>query len=610
MLRPDIRLPMLIAATLLVPLASPTLAVPKIVHIHLTGAMHESPPADDLAALFGERKPDTFLELIRKFDKIAADPDVRAVALTLDAPEIGLSQVMELRNAINRVRTVGKEVYCHAESLGLGGYLLASSCSTVSMVPTGDIMLLGLNAEIGFYKGLLDKIGVTADILHMGAYKGAGEPFTRTEPTPQYQEQIERLIDDIYKQIVSAIAESRGVSEERAAELIDNGPYMAEWALEAGLIDQIQYRKDFVEDIKARHGGAEIDNDYGKPTVPQIDFNNPFALFSELKKLFEGVAAPAAPTIGVIYVDGLIHSGKSDSNRLLGGASAGSKTLRKALGDAARDPMVKAIVLRVDSPGGSALASEVIWHATQEVIKRKPLIVSMGNVAGSGGYYVSCGGGMIFADPTTLTGSIGVIEGKIVLHDLWDKLGVNTFTVKRGKNAGMYSSESMFSDSERAKATALMEHVYGQFKDRVVAGRGEHLKGEIESLAGGRVYTGREALAIGLVDRMGGLHDAIRQAASEAHIGEYEVTVLPRPKNIFEQLMEAMEGTSDEDKLMSGTTRDLLNSASLLPAVSALRTLDPQAADNVLSGIARLLLFRNERVLTVMPGDVLIRTGR
>lgn len=599
----------LAAAAVFALLASPGLAAPKIVHLRLSGMLNESPAADDLAALFGGTKPDTLLELSRKIDKIAADGDVRAVALTFDSPTIGMSQIMELRDAIRRLRTVGKEVYCHAESLGLGGYLLASSCSSISMVPTGDLALMGIAAEIGFYKGLLDKIGVTADMLHIGDYKGAAEPYTRTGPSDAYREQTERLIDDLYKQIVSSIAESRGVSEERAAELIDNGPYTAEWALEAGLIDEISYRQDFADDIKARHHGTEIDNDYGKPAVPQIDFNNPFALFSELKKLFEGVSEPTAPSIGVIYVDGMIHSGKSDSNPLIG-VTAGSKTIREALHDAARDPMIKAVVLRVDSPGGSALASEIIWKATQEVAQRKPLIVSMGNVAGSGGYYVACGASAIFADSTTMTGSIGVVGGKIVLSGLWNKLGINTYSVERGKNAAMYSTEEPFSESEREKALALMVHVYDQFKRRVTEGRGQKLKGDIESLAGGRVYTGRQALAIGLVDRIGGLHEAIRHAAGEARIGDYEVAVLPKPKNLFEQIMESMDGMSDADKLMSGGTRELLDGASLLPAVSALRLLDPGAAESVLTGVARLLLLNEERVLTVMPADVRIREGR
>lgn len=598
--------PLLIAASIIMLATAQAHAAPKIVHVRLAGAMNESPPAGDFAMLLGEAKPNTFLELIRKLDKAAADEDVRAIAFTLDAPGVGLSQVMELRDAIRRLRTVGKEVYCHAESLGLGGYLIAANCSTIAMVPTGDLPLMGIAAEIGFYKGMLDKIGVTADMLHIGDYKGAAEPYTRTEPTPEYREQTERLIDDVYRQIVESIAESRGVTEERAAELIDNGPYTAEWALEAGLIDQIAYRKEFVEDVKARHAGAEVDNDYGDPAVPEIDFNNPFALFSELRKLFEGASAPASPMVAVIYVDGLIHSGRNEANPFLG-VTAGSKTIGRTLEEAARDPMVKAVVLRVDSPGGSALASEIIWKATQEVSSRKPLVVSMGNVAGSGGYYVSCGAPTIFADATTMTGSIGVVGGKLVLHGLWDKLGISTYAVTRGKHAAMYSSEQPFSDSERAKAIALMEHVYKQFKDRVVTGRGGRLKGEIDSLAGGRVYTGRQALAIGLVDRIGGLHDAIRHAAGEARIGEYEVEVLPRPKNIFEQLMESMSGEHDEDRLMAGPTRELLQGASMLGAVASLRRLDPQAAESLVNAVARLMLFRQERVLAVTPADVIIR---
>lgn len=584
--------------------ARPARAASKIVHFRLAGAMNESPSEFDLS--FGEGRPKSFMELLDRYQDAASDPDVKAVVLTVESPDVGLSQIEELRDAVKQLRAAGKEVYCHAEALDLHTYLLAAGCSRLAMVPTGELMLLGIHGEIGFYKGLLDKLGMQADMLHIGAYKGAAEPFTRTEPSSEFREQTERLFTDLYDQIVTHLAESRSLTKEKVVALIDEGPYTAEWAKQAGLIDEIAYRRDFVKDIEARYPGAEIDSDYGRTKAPEIDFSNPWAIFVELRKLFEQVQAPAKPAVAVVYVDGLILPGKSEQNPLMGNL-AGSTTVRHALEQAADDPMVKAVVLRVDSPGGSALASEIIWKATQRVAEKKPLVVSMGNVAGSGGYYVSCGGQTVFADPTTITGSIGVVGGKFVLRGLWDKLGISTYAVSRGKNAAMFSTERPFTDAERAKTMALMEHVYQTFKSRVSQGRGEHLADDLENLAGGRVYTGCEALKIGLVDRLGGLHEAIRYAAGQARVGEYEVRVLPKPKTLMDLIAEAITGESEEDKLGGSSVRLLLRTPALRPAAESLRLLDPAGFRNLVRAIQRIGLLQRERAVTVMPFDLTVR---
>lgn len=588
--------------------AASAMAASKIVHFRLHGALRESPSSGDFAALLGETKPNTFLRLMRKMDRAVEDPDVKAVVITMESPAIGLAQVMELREAIARFKTVGKEVYCHVESFSpWTSYLVAAACSHVAMVPTGDLPLTGMNAEIGFYKGLMDKVGLQADIVHIGEFKGAGEPYSREAPSEAFQKQMNRLYDDIYEQIVSAIADSRGLTKAKVTSIIDNGPYSAKTALEAGLIDAVTYRKEFVDDIRKRHPGAEIDSNYGEEAAPEIDFNNPFALFTELNKLFQQTQGIEKANIAVIYVDGMIMGGKSNESPL-GGASAGSSTIRRALEKAAEDPMVKAVVLRVDSPGGAVTASEIIWRATQRVANRKPLIVSMGNVAASGGYYVSCGANAIFADPATLTGSIGVVGGKVVSRDLWEKLGVNTFSLRRGTNADLYSGEQPFTEAQREKIRAYMGNAYEIFKSRVTAGRSDKLSGDLEGLAGGRVYTGREALSNGLVDRMGGLHDAIVYAAGEARIGEYEVQVLPKTKTFFDLLMESMTGESDEDKLMFAPAfRALLAGPETSPIVQALQTIDPEGYRALLAHVQRLALLQQEQVIVAMPFDVRIR---
>ena len=308
--------------------------------------------------------------------------------------------------------------------------------------------------------------------------------------------------------------------------------------------------------------------------------------------------------IGIVYVDGGIVPGKPEENPFSQETEAYSTPIRRALDKIAEDKNVKAVVLRVNSPGGSAVASEIILNATMRVKAKKPLVVSMGDVAGSGGYYVSMGADTIFADASTITASIGVLGGKFATTAMWNKIGITWDTNRRGANAGLFSSDAVFSSAERKKMQGWMNDIYGVFKGHVVSSRGKKLKKPIDDMAGGRVYTGQQALELGLVDKIGTLEDAIRYSAEKAKTKDYEVRVYPEPKNFVEALTEAMsDGDRDFNHLTVPTSSITpARAVSLLDiALPYLKGLDCQRLTTVKAALRQLDLLQQERVMLVMP---------
>ncbi|MCH8054312.1 MAG: signal peptide peptidase SppA [Planctomycetes bacterium] len=575
----------------------------KIVHLELKGTLQEAPP--DPMALFASSKALNTKGLLDHLKKMRRDNDVEAVFITFERVGMGLAQIQELRHAIDQLKAADKEVYIHMDSCYSSGlYWLASSASHLAVVPTGDVWVTGLYGEQLYVKTLLGFMGIEADVIHIGDYKSAGEIVTRTEPSEAAAEMHNWLFDDLYRQMLEQIAESRSMKVARAEEIIDNGPYTAEGAKKAGLIDEVAYRKDFVDSIKARHGDIPFDKEYGESGMPEFDMSNPFTMFQELfGKIMQAPSVSSTPSIALIYVVGTITVGDGGGGGPFASMNHGASTpLRKALYEAAFDDNVKAVVLRVDSGGGSAVASEIIWHATKEVASRKPFIVSMGNVAGSGGYYVSCAADTIFAEPGTITGSIGVVGAKFVTKGFWDWAGVNWHPIQRGRNADIMATDEKWSDAHRTKIQTWMEDIYGVFKSRVQEKRGDKLAKPLEELAGGRVYTGAQALELGLVDKLGGLHDALKYASLEANLGEdYDVTILPKPKTIFDMLFENFGA------LANAQGHPALPNTALQAALPVLRSLEPLKAEALLRMLQQVELFQKEKVLTVMPVELVIR---
>jgi protease-4 len=565
----------------------------------LEGALTEV-PADDSLAMFGA-PGDSLKDLVARLTQAANDSAVKAVVLLPDTATLGLGQVEELRAAVSFIRSHGKDVYVHADSLATGQYVLACGASRIAVVPTGLVTVPGLDGSSMHIRGLLDKIGVKPDFITEGAYKSAAELFMREQPSPEADEMMNWLFDSWYASLKDLIAQGRKADAEKVQGWLDSGVFTAEQAKTAGLIDAVEHHADFEAMLKERYGKDVVfQKKYGRHDQLDLDLSSPFAFFKIWGELLHGPDNTNAskPAVGIVYVSGDIMDGKGGSNPLASSVGAFGTEIREALEKAAADDSIKAVVLRIDSPGGSATASEVILDATKRLKAKKPLVVSMGDVAGSGGYYVACAADTVFADATTLTGSIGVLSGKFATTEMWGKAGITFKEYKRGQNAGIFSTDAVYSDSERARMRAFMDDVYGVFKNHVTEIRGSRLKKPIDDLAGGRVYTGKQALELGLVDRLGTMTDAVAFAADQAKINDYDTRVVPKPKSFLEQLLERASGDQDE----AGHVRMAAGGDALFKlAAPYLQNLDPRRTAAVVSVLRRMEILQKEGVVLSMP---------
>jgi protease-4 len=540
-----------LAALAVMAAALPARAADKTVslaHIKLSGSLGESPPPAD--PLFGGSS-ENFKDKLDRIKKAAKDSAIEGLYLQLDGLSIGWGKLDELSRAIADFCKSGKKAYAYLEAGDTKDYLVALACDEVCLPESGWLMLTGLRAEVSFFKDLFEKIGVKADMLQMGDYKSAAEPFTRTSLSEPARKQLTLVLDDRYDHgIVERIMRARPgkhFTAEQVKKLIDEGPYTARAALKAGLIDRVAYGADFRKQLKKQLQAdtLKIAKDYGKKKSEDVDLSNPFAILKLLAP--PKTRSSKNPKIALIYAVGVITSGKSEEG-LLGAETIGSTTMIQAIRQAEEDDTVKAIVLRVDSPGGSALASDLIWNELKR--SKKPIVASMSDVAASGGYYISMAAKKIYADPGTLTGSIGVVGGKIALGGTFNKVGIKTEVISRGANAGILSTDKPFTESEKKAMTALMKDVYDQFLDKALEGRkkaGKKMtRDELVNLAGGRVWTGRQAKENGLIDELGNLEDALAAARAMTDLPadkEPELLVLPKSRGFLDALIEDKLGS-------------------------------------------------------------------
>jgi len=507
----------------------------KVVRFSLNGEYPEGPSE---SGVLGDIQP-SLSKLIDRLDEAKTDKEVKAILLRIEDLDLGRGKVNEVRAAIARVRKAGKPVYAELTSADTGAYLVATACDYVYMPVSGTLIIPGVRMEVTFYKGLLDKLGLRFDALRMGKYKGFVEPFSRENMSAPLRESLQSIVDDVYDDMVATIAKDRHLPDYQVKSLVDQGLFSATTAQEAGLIDEVLYADQFEESLDKRLKVERVDVEtaYKKKQV-DTDFSG-IGGFVKLMEAFSGgrksEKSGSKQKIAVVYAVGEITEGRS-RNGLFSGNSLGSTTMVETLKKAFADSKVVAVVLRVDSPGGSATASDLIWRET--VRGKKPLIASMGNVAGSGGYYIAMGAKKIFAEPQTITGSIGVGGGKLVTGGLYDKVGMNTEVISRGKNSGALSSTQPFTSDERKVFTQLLKETYHEFVSKAAQGRKMDVS-KMEELAQGRVYTGRQAKKLGLIDQIGTLEDAIAEAKKQAGLKpgtEVEIEILPQPKSFFEQL--------------------------------------------------------------------------
>ena len=575
--------------------ASPAPAAPataparrtKVAWIHLTDTLVERPESFSLmqSALSGGSKVPALSGLIVTLNKAAKDPSLGGVLLDLSSFSLSYNQAHELGQQLLALRKGGKRVAVYASDYSTTTYLLASHADTVLMPESGNILIPGVSLNMVFFKGTMDKLNVTADFIQVGKFKGAEEPFTRTSPTPEYRAQIDGLVDGIYKNTVATVATNRpNVEEAEVKKAIDEGWLTGKRAKELGLVDQTISREKVDTWLDAQFaGGATLIEDYGQPKKKPVELDSPFSLLSLVGSK---PGRPHEPAIAVIYATGQIMPDFADGEGNTQFVTPGG--IRAAVTAALKDELVKAIVLRIDSPGGSASASDEIWATLKEADKKKPVTVSMGRVAASGGYYIACAGRSITADANTITGSIGVVGGKIVLKGMADKIGLNVETVSRGKHAEMLSLMHGFTDEEKTYLTKQMEEVYGTFTTRVMTAR-EGKIAKIEDVAQGRLFTGTAAKTAGLVDNVGTLQETIAAAAKEAGIDKnYQIIVLPEAKTLG-------------DMLRDGLTIDASTPVEMSAALKAMPAEYRAEAVRVLN---LLDVLRKEKVLMALPVGV------
>jgi protease-4 len=495
----------------------------------------------------------------------AADKSIRALVLHVGEVQWGWARAAEVREALATFRAAGKPIYVSLQGGADQSYLLAASGTRVAMPPTTSVYLDGLTVSAMFLKGTYDKLGIKPNFSHVGQFKSAVEQYTRTDLSPPARAALESLLDDQYTLLVDTLAAARRMTPERMRAVIDEGPFTARAALAAGLVDTLLDQPEL--DSLAVAGGKE--------RLRTLDMD---------RYLGDADDSDTGDQIALIPAAGTIVSGRSHDNGW-SGSDLGSETLVNTLREACERRAVKAIVLWVDSPGGSGEASDDVWQEIRRVRRVKPVVVSMSNLAASGGYYIACGADAIVAQPGTITGSIGVFGGKLNVLGLYQKLGLNIETVSRGRHAEMMSQFRDFTPEESGRFQAQLDEFYRIFVGRVAQGRGLTASA-VDSIGQGRVWSGTQARRLGLVDSLGGVRTAIGIARKRAHLSadaDVPVVIFPHPhRPFFRRFVEdALEENQDEARV------------ALLPPV--------------LAAWVRAARFPVGQVLAMMPYELSIR---
>ena len=515
----------------------------QFVEISISGALSEVKPTFALGTV-----PTTPLNnILKSIDKIEENKRIIGVIIRIGGIDTGWGKLQEIRNRLINLRQNGKMVISYLDSANNAEYLLATATEQIILAPAGTIGLTGLRAEVIFYKGILDKFDIKADLFAIGDYKSAIEPYTRKNMSEAQRQAMTSILDNLHQQQVDMIAAGREhINAERAIELINQGPFTANEAHEVGLVDSLSYYDQLITSLESNHDSkTEFIPNYGKKAVTQPDLGT----FTGLMKFISMFTKPTTqskkhntPKIALIYATGPIMPNHPQIPFGIGEGITPHRII-DALQTARKDESVRAIVIRVDSPGGSALASDLIWHEVKQAQEQKPTIVSMSDVAASGGYYISAAATEIVAQPGTITGSIGVLGGKLNLKGIYNKVGLTKDIITRGKNADIYSDYSNFSQSERQKIEKMLHKVYDDFVNKVAEGR-QKTYDEIHQIAQGRVWTGQQAKELGLIDWLGGLDTALaiaKKHVSFSHDEPIEIITLPKPKPLLEILMEDFE---------------------------------------------------------------------
>src|SRR4051794_19929568 len=501
-----------------------------LLELDLSRGLREAPPASPIAAMRGMHVP-SLRAVVEALRRAARDQHVVGLVAHIGTRQPTLAQSEELRAAVRDFRAAGKPVVCWAETFGElvpgnVGYHLASSFDEIWLQPSGDVGLVGFTAESVFLRDALDKVGVETQMGQRHEYKTAADTFLRSSMTEANREMVTRLVESCTETLVRDVAEARGLSEDEVRSLVAVAPVSPQEALNRGLVDRLGYRDEVYEDLRGRLGEVELKyvERYGKGALSQAG---------------AAVTRHGKPVVALVHAAGRIHLGRSGSTPL-SGRSIGSDAIAAALRSAASDDSVKAVVLRIDSPGGSYVASDTIRREVIALRKTgKPVVASMANVAASGGYFIAMPADRVVASAGTITGSIGVLAGKQVIRETLERVGIHRETVSAARYADMFSSDRPFDEEEWARLEGWLDRVYDDFTGKAASDRGMPAE-DLRAVARGRVWTGADAVERGLVDELGGLDRAVELAASRAGIAreDVELRVMPKP-TLFQRLLPA-----------------------------------------------------------------------
>jgi len=512
--------------------------IPKnsVLVLKVEGQLPDFTNAGEFSSRFFGSDTNSLANLLAQLRKAKADKRVGAVLLDVGMVGAGWAKAEEIRDAVKEFRKSGKPIYSYMEFGSDKEYYIATAAERVYVAPSGDLFVNGLAADVMHFRGSFDKLGIFWDSYQIGKYKTAPEQFTRKDMSEGERETIDSLLDEIFNRYIAEVAEARHMTAEDVRALVDNAPHNARPAKEAGLIDGALYREEVENELKKRLGYKD---DEKLRKVSTAEYRR---ISQESLGLNEG------EQIAIVFASGPIEPGSSSDGSFGGDQTIGSDTVVKAINEARDNKSVKAIVLRVDSPGGVIYPSDLIWKAVEEAKKKKPVVVSMSDLAASGGYYISMGANKIVAEPLTLTGSIGVFAYKPVMKGFYDWIGVSSEYVMRGKNAGMFRETEKFTDEERNKFKSTLDDFYWKgFLPKVAEGRRFPNVEAVDRVAQGRVWTGAQGKDNGLVDEFGGLDRAVEVAKELAKIPsdkQVRRVVYPAPRTFFQQLF----GTAGDDQ--------------------------------------------------------------
>lgn len=578
--------------------AAPGLAQSKIGMLELKGAPLEKP--SELAWLLGTAEP-TLRELVEALQVAGDSADIGPIVIRLKDAELNRTQVEELGAAIKAVRAKGKKVHVFAEGYEPTGLVLGSYADKVLIQTGGPVSLPGMFMEEMYLADTLKWIGVKADMVQVGDYKGANEMYVNAAPSPAWETNINQLLDSLYTVMREEIKAGRKLDDAKLDAAM-NTAWMAddEEAVKVGLVDSsvdlptlgqaVAGNKD--AQFEVLEPGQEGELKLGSSGNPMME------MMSMMKVLTEKPShKPQGPAIGIIHIDGTIIDGDSTTGGMFGGeASVGSRTIRNALEEALAEDLVKGVIIRVDSPGGSATASEVMWQGIRRVAEKKPVWVSVGSMAASGGYYVSVAGDRIYVNPSSIVGSIGVVGGKMSLGGVYDWAKIKVVGRARGPKADLFDSSKPWSPDQLTLVKDKMTRTFDLFKKRVATGRKDI---DLSKTAGGWLFAGQKAIDMKMADKIGGLDACIEDLAAELKLEDYTVLDYPGPRSIPELLEDASKGF--------GVTAPKVLSSESQMAAALKEIVGPRAWPQVRSAISGLMLLRDQPVVLVMPRVIVVK---